>query len=221
MQVREGASLPTGTPARLTTDSGSAVSLGVGVRYPDTYIDPAPSTPFHPLAEEDLGVQCHLVAFEAEIGKVTTSPREDAFRLVRHDHDVVAVAHPTESVIKFVQVQVGQHRREVRSRTQPLTAEKWVHLPPEDWVKPVDLTLETLLVDRCEEGLEIESDPGPRQTSNVINRCVDAVLGAVAMNAVGEERQDQLIDAASDRSRTLFQVARHDVNLSVFDGPPD
>ncbi|MDA2995333.1 MAG: hypothetical protein O3A04_08165 [Actinomycetota bacterium] len=134
------------------------------------------------------------MARQSNVAKVPLRFRKDLFGIRGHDHDVVAVAHPPEAVVEVIEIKVGQHGGEARARTEAIRPQERVDLPPDRWVEAIHQPPQTLLVDRGEVTLDVESDSLPLKFFYMPNRCVDAVPLAITVYPVSQMRQDKFVD---------------------------
>ena len=58
------------------------------------------------LPKKHSRVNFDLMAHEANVSEVPSGTSEDQIGIWRDDHDVVAIPHPAESVVEFVEVQI-------------------------------------------------------------------------------------------------------------------
>ena len=168
------------------------------------------------LAEERIWVDLDLVADQSDVFEVTLNPAKDALRVRADDHDVVAVPHPPESMIQVVQVQVGKHGGEPDAGAYAPVAEERSNVLPEGRIESVDEFFEMELIDRGKELFDVEGQPSPPQALDMLDRRVNTVSFAVAVDTVGKNRSNHPVHMFGDLFLPSLKPLGNDEDLPVL-----
>lgn len=88
---------------------------------------------------------------------------------------------------------------------ETIRPQEGIDVPPDRWVKAINHSPQTLLVDGGEVTLDVESDSLPLKAFNMADCCMDAVTLSITMNTLRKVWNNQFVDLTLYRPGTLLQ----------------